>query len=407
MSTFQEGVMDHFILLSEKIGCRPVGSKANHAAADYIEETFRNAGLVVEKQEFEVPAWHLHETNLEFNGETLESQGNNFSEACEVSGEIVPFCTLEELESSSYLGGNIAFLYGELSKENYVPKGFTIYNPDHHQKTLKLLEEKNPSAIIFVRMEKGKNLPIINDWDFSIPSLTISPEVGLKIMNDYQRSSATCKIHSKRNKGWTKNIIGRKQGQGKEKIILAAHYDTVFETNGAYDNASGIAILLSLVEEISRRKDWKVGFEFIAFSSEEYLGLGDEYYLREHKGSLEDAILALNFDGVGQTLGTNNITLMAGSDELEIYLRNIKREFPAVQWTLPWYESNHYTFFSNGVPSIPFSSNGVRDLIHTKDDTIQWMNECKLNEVRVFALEIIEGLQEKSNVWTRKKQASL
>src|SRR5690606_12232174 len=99
----------------------------------------------------------------------------------------------------------------------------------------------------------------------------------LKIINNYLDTSAVFTINSNRSKGSTKNIIGRIQGLQEEKIILAAHYDTVFGTNGAYDNASGVSILLSLVEEISKRKDWICGFEFISFSSEEFLGLGDEF----------------------------------------------------------------------------------------------------------------------------------
>ncbi|TLS36182.1 DUF4910 domain-containing protein [Pseudalkalibacillus caeni] len=398
----KENIMNHLNTLSTEIGCRPVGTRANQEASNYIENVFKNSGLEVEIQEFKVPDWQLIEALIELNDVRLEAKGNNFSKPCDVSGEIVPFCTIEELASSSDLEGKIAFLYGELSKENYVPKGFTIYNPEHHQQTIRLLEGKKPSAIIFVRMEKGRNLPVINDWDFSIPSLTVSPEVGLIIKNSLPISSAKCVIESKRTQGKTRNIIGRVKGTGTEKIILTAHYDTVFETNGAFDNASGVALVLSLAEEIAKRKDWQTGFEFIAFSSEEYLGLGDELYLNEHKKSLKDAIVAMNFDGIGQALGTNNITLMSGSDELEADLKAIKREFPSVQWTAPWYESNHYTFFSNGVPSIPFSCSGVSDLLHTSDDTTQWICNDKLNEAYLLVLEIIKNLQGKTSEWTRR-----
>ncbi|MCG7342546.1 M28 family peptidase [Sporosarcina sp. ACRSL] len=401
MQTIKERLMNHVKVLSNEIGCRPVGTQANSAASAYIEKVFRDSGLEVELQEFEVPVWQLNEAFIEFNSERLEARGNSFTEACEVSGEIIPFCTMEELASSSNLEGKIAFLYGELSKENYVPKSFTIYNPDHHKKTIQLFEEKKPSAIIFVRMETEKNLPIINDWDFSIPSLTVTPEVGLKIIDNHHDSSAVCTINSTSSRGSTKNIIGRMQGDGEEKIILVAHYDTVFETNGAYDNASGIALLLSLAEELANGKNRKNGFEFIAFSSEEFLALGDEYYLKEHKGNLQNIIVAMNFDGVGQSLGTNNITLMSGSKELEADLREIKRAFPSVHWTSPWYESNHYTFFSNGVPSIPFSSTGVSDLLHTKEDTDRWLSKDKLYEVYLLAFEIIKSLQGKTSKWTR------
>lgn len=49
-------------------------------------------------------------------------------------------------------------------------------------------------------MEKENNLPIINDWDFSIPSLTVSPEVGLELKNNLPNASIRCVINSKKQK---------------------------------------------------------------------------------------------------------------------------------------------------------------------------------------------------------------
>ncbi|MEL3973908.1 DUF4910 domain-containing protein [Rossellomorea oryzaecorticis] len=398
MSILQDRLMEHLSMLSHEIGCRPVGTAGNSAAADYIKKILSDIGAEVEDQEFEVPVWELAEAFLEINNERLDVTANTFSIPCETAGELVSFCTLDELESASDLQGKIALLYGELSKENYVPKGFTIYNPEHHKKAIGLLESKNPSAIITVQMQNGKRLPLISDWDFSIPSVTVSPETGLFIK---ECQTAKLVIKSKKSPGATRNIIGRIPGKVKEKIILAAHYDTVFNTNGAFDNASGVSIMLTLAEEIAKRKNWKTGFEFIAFSSEEYLGAGDEIYLKEYKEDLHNALAALNFDGIGQSLGTNNITLMSGSDELETRVKTIKNDFPAVHWTNPWYESNHYTFFSNGVPSIPFSCSGVSDLLHTTDDTLRWISPDKLSEVFSLAWNVLIDLQDKSAVWTR------
>ncbi|MCA0988477.1 M28 family metallopeptidase [Guptibacillus algicola] len=403
MEPVQTRLMKHMNMLSSDIGCRPVGSEANLAASDYIERTFRHLGLKVETQEFEVPNWKVTESFIHFNDKRVEARCNNFSEPCDVTGEVLSFCTVEELETSQDLTGKIAFLYGELSKENYVPKGFTIYNPEHHRKVVSLLEEKQPSAIIMVQMQKGNDLPIFNDWDFPIPSVTVTPEVGLLLRNNMELR-VRCVINSERSPGKTKNVIGRVNGERPEKIILVAHYDTVFETNGAFDNASGVSVMLALAEEIVKRKELTTGFECIAFSSEEYLGLGDEVYLKNHKENLQHALVAMNFDGVGQALGTNNITLMSGSTELESELQSLKRAYPGVHWTSPWYESNHYTFFSNNVPSIPFSCCGVADLLHTDDDKVEWICPEKLAEVHSIALDVITNLQDKSSEWLRESK---
>ncbi|WP_064094069.1 M28 family metallopeptidase [Rossellomorea aquimaris] len=401
MSSLQDQVMKHARFLSREIGCRPVGTVENLRAGNYIENVFKEAGLEVETQEFDVPHWELNEAYVTLDSERLDVKSNNFSAPCEVRGEVMAFCTIEELEAAQDLSGKIAFLYGELSKENFVPKGFTIYNPVHHQQIISLLEQKKPAAVITVRMQKESSLPIFNDWDFAIPSATVTPEVGLRIRNNHS-SPLSLIIKSERTPGKTKNIIGRVNGTRPERIIICAHYDTVFETSGAFDNASGVSVMLLLAEEIMKQNSRRVGFEFISFSSEEYLGLGDEIFLRENKHDLQQALVAMNFDGVGQALGTNNLTLMSGSKELENQLKLLKKNFPSVQWTNPWYESNHFTFFAKGIPSIPFSCTGVADLLHTKDDQIHWLRSDKLVEVFSLAMDIIRDLQDKKVEWSRE-----
>jgi len=79
----------------------------------------------------------------------------------------------------------------------------------------------------------------------------------------------------------------------------------------------------------------------------------------------------------------------------------MKGRYESIQWTDPWYESNHYTFFSRGVPSIPFSCTGVKHLLHTKEDRFEWISAEKCWEVFQIAMDIIDMLQDKSPEWTR------
>lgn len=39
------------------IGCRPIGSPANQAAADYIRNVFHSLGLAVEEQPYPCTGW--------------------------------------------------------------------------------------------------------------------------------------------------------------------------------------------------------------------------------------------------------------------------------------------------------------------------------------------------------------
>ncbi len=48
--------MSHLRRLCVEIGPRPIGSKGNQAAANYIQSVFEARGLDVEMQEFPCPA---------------------------------------------------------------------------------------------------------------------------------------------------------------------------------------------------------------------------------------------------------------------------------------------------------------------------------------------------------------
>jgi hypothetical protein len=66
----------HVHRLAVEIGARPQGSPANHAAAAYIEATFRAAGLEVETQRFDCPDWECQETLLEVLANDTDPDGD-------------------------------------------------------------------------------------------------------------------------------------------------------------------------------------------------------------------------------------------------------------------------------------------------------------------------------------------
>ena len=65
----------------------------------------------------------------------------------------------------------------------------------------------------------------------------------------------------------------------RERIVFCAHYDSKIDTPGAYDNAAGVGVLLTLAELFSGRKH-RHTLEWVAFTGEEGAGLGDMEYAR-------------------------------------------------------------------------------------------------------------------------------
>jgi Zn-dependent M28 family amino/carboxypeptidase len=73
------------------------------------------------------------------------------------------------------------------------------------------------------------------------------------------------------------NLIAEKLGQDQadEIIVVGAHYDTVLDSPGADDNATGIACLLELIRLLHRYNTNRT-FRFVAFTLEEPPFFGSE-----------------------------------------------------------------------------------------------------------------------------------
>ena len=101
------------------------------------------------------------------------------------------------------------------------------------------------------------------------------------------------------------NIVGLLPSNNNEKsntIIMMAHYDHLGIKNGelypgANDNASSIYVLLSLVEELNKKRNRKHSYIFIFTDGEEADLFGAKYLMKT--GVLKNTKLIINFDMVG------------------------------------------------------------------------------------------------------------
>lgn len=400
LKTIADGTLEHVKHLAVQIGSRPIGSPANLAAADYIEQVFRQSGLAIERQEIPCPDWVAQQTVLELNGESLEASANTFSPSCDLSGEIIPVCTLAELEAAQ-LSSKIPVFYGDLAQGELATKG-GIYISERDGRILQLLEERKPAGIITINPTLHARWRIIEDFDLDIPSVTVSALSGLKLLKN-PRAVVRMKIVARRIPSSTANVIGRLPGEIPERIVFCAHYDSKVDTPGAYDNAAGVGVLLTLAQTLSGQKH-RHTLEWIAFTGEEGAGLGDMEYARNARGTghgFDQVTAAINIDGVGPFTGTTTATSFVTSPQLDALLDEKMKRFPGVIRVEPWPASDHYIFYSNGVPSIALTSKGIKDIFHTLSDTIDWISAEKLVEAVQLVLDLFAVLDKKDVSWTR------
>ena len=114
LADLEAQLVQHLNRLCVEIGPRPIGSLGAHAAAEYIQGIFRQAGLDVETQRFECPVWEHLGTQLTLDGKEVEAAANAFSPPCDVHAPSVAVGTVAELEKAD-LEGRIGILYGDLT----------------------------------------------------------------------------------------------------------------------------------------------------------------------------------------------------------------------------------------------------------------------------------------------------
>jgi aminopeptidase YwaD len=393
----------HLHNLCVKIGSRPSGSPGNHAAAEYIETVFHQCEWAIEVQPFACPDWHERETQLLLADTPLRAAANAYSLPCAVTAPFVPVGTLAELQRAD-LAGRIAVLYGDLTRAPLAAKAW-MFKDERDERIVQLLEMKQPAAILTVQTRPGKLERLIEDADFTIPSATVPAKVGLALL-EQPAAIVHLRIDTETRPGSTANIVARLPGERPEQLVFCAHYDTKIDTPGANDNAAGVAVLLTLAETLSQQSH-PYSLEFIAFTNEEYLPLGDDEYVRRRGETFGQIVAAANFDGVGQRLGVNSITSFNCAPACQQALVEITNAFPGVVWVEPWPESNHSTFAWRGVPSLAFTTRGGFNQTHLRSDTIAWISQPRLTEVVTLATEIVACIERQPATWTRKTSGAL
>lgn len=397
MTHIEQELTRHLFHLGRTIGARPAGSAANGAAAGYIARSLENAGFTVAFQTYQCPMWEDLGTTLEVGSVAAPVGANPFSLPCDVQAPTVAAATLAELQVLP-MRGQVAVLYGQVAATPLAPKAWP-WKGEHDAAIVAALEQGAPEAVLMVQTHAAALARLIEDPDLALASATVPAEVGL-LLAQQPGVPVRLRISSRRGTGSAHNVIGRRGSHDEPRVMLCAHFDTKIDTPGASDNAAGVAVLLALAEMLGAHH-LGIGLEVVAFNGEEYLPAGAAEYIRQSSADLEAIVAVLNFDGVGQWLAPNSITLVDGSSAFAEVLERLMRRYPGVVWVAPWLESDHGFFALRGVPGVAFSAADRQPLEHTHADTVDWVSPFRLREAAMLGAEIVAALQGKHPAWTR------
>jgi aminopeptidase YwaD len=178
----------------------------------------------------------------------------------------------------------------------------------------------------------------------------------------------------------TQNVLGFVPGteQSDRFVIFSAHYDHLGEMGkgtifpGASDNASGVAVLLSLARYYAAHPA-KYSIAFMSFSGEEAGLIGSGYYVMNPVFPLQQTRFLVNLDIAGDA--TRGITVVNANEQQTrnryALLEKINQEhhfLPSLAARGQAKISDHYQFAKKGVPAVYIYTNGAKPWYHDTRD---------------------------------------
>ena len=195
-------------------------------------------------------------------------------------------------------------------------------------------------------------------------------------------------IRQREYEGASHNVIAELPGDRDEWITLSAHYDTTALSHGSYDNMSGCAGLLGVLEALRSQKR-NYGLRFIFCGSEERGLLGSKAYVREHESELSKIALNINLDMIGTIMG-KFIARVSAEEKLAHYLSYMGAElgFP-VEAKTGVYSSDSTPFADKGVPAVSLAriAGGNVAPIHCRYDRPEVLSMEQLQKDIAFLAE--------------------
>ena len=204
-------------------------------------------------------------------------------------------------------------------------------------------------------------------------------------------SRARLVLQQKKIRRTSKNIILRIPGteQPEEILTLTAHYDSVPQGPGAYDNMAGAAIIMELAHYFAENRP-KRTLECIWFGAEE-LGLcGSRAYVKAHEAELAQHRFNMNVDLAGQAIGGTVLGVAATKEACDVIMEHLKQADKGVSLINNIWSSDSNTFAWKGIPAMTLNRDGFG--MHTCHDTIDWISAWSLNRSAGVLGEIAEYL---------------
>lgn len=186
------------------------------------------------------------------------------------------------------------------------------------------------------------------------------------------------------------SVSGKTDREGY--VLLTAHYDSVPEGPGAYDNLAACSVLTELYRRFRLcPADREVRFAWLG--SEEQGMLGSYAYVQRHESELLACLADINIDLAGQAIGSDVIGV-TGSDSFVSEIRTFLEEYGSdAEVRQSVWSGDANTFAWKGVPALTYDRDGFG--MHTCHDEQRFLSAWELGREADLIEAMVRNLAER------------
>lgn len=365
---------------------REAGTEGEERAALAIREELDGLGVENRLEEFEFDTWDILEakfTVTEPFEKTYTVAGYGRCGSTPEGGIEAPFLYAENGDdiSLSFARGRIVMINNPVNAEMYrklVKAGAAAF----------LTITGTPADEGVDRLLYTRKVPKVDATP--IQGAVLHHKDAMEIVEN-GASRARLILRSRLEKATSRNVIARIEGTEcpEEILTLTAHYDSVPQGPGAYDNMAGCAIILELCRYFKVHNPRRT-MEFIWFGAEEKGLLGSRNYVEVHGDELENHQFNMNVDLAGQLVG-GTVIGVAGDASICSMIDYMAHEvgIGMVTRNAIW-ASDSNTFAWKGVPAMTLNRDGFG--IHTRHDIVDHISAWSLERSAKLLGHIADSL---------------
>ncbi|MEM7659313.1 MAG: M28 family peptidase [Bacteroidota bacterium] len=392
-------------LCSPTMGGRGYVEEGHLRAATYLANEFERMGFQPMGdfgeyfQQFSIPLNLATHAELSLNGAEVEIGQefivNRFTGAGTTEAKVKDL--KYGLKSPKSLEGKIALFRSGFPSHiaNNSKKKDRYKNLSRDQQRLEAILAAQPAGAIIV---KPKLTLGFTRQALSIPAVEVLDSASPKKVK-----RARISVQSQMTTLRSQNVMGMIPGTTNPDsfLVLTAHYDHLGKLGeavfpGANDNASGVAMLLGLMEHFSQPEN-QLDYSLlcIAFGGEETGLVGSRYYVeRSQAVPVTKMKFLLNLDLMGN--GVDGIMAVGGKDfpedfaDLESLNQEIEHPLPRVRARKNAPNSDHFFFLQAGVPGFFIYTEGGPKHYHDVHDIPTHLQLSRFVEVRELLIRFLQ-----------------